>query len=121
MATSTIKANRKLLWTNPNNSLAENTEITLNSSQYNYLLIEFRLTWQDPVVVNIVPKGGNIRLFLSQATEDGQISNCLVASRNITRTSDTKFTAGLGYLGRLSGAITSGANFVYPTAIYGID
>lgn len=121
MASSTIKKGRNLLWTNPNGSLAENAEITLSSSQYNYLLIEFRLTWQDPIITNIVPKGSNIRLFLAQATSDGVLSNCLIASRNLVRTSDTKFTAELGYLARLTGQIVSGTNFIYPTAIYGID
>lgn len=121
MATGTIKKGRTLLWENTTSGLAENTQITLSSANYNYLLIEFRLTWQDPVVVNIVPKGGDFRLFMANVSTNGTMSDCLIAGRHFTRVSDTVYTAGNGGLARLTQATVYGANFVYPIAIYGIE
>lgn len=120
MATGTIKKGRKLLWSNQNNSLAANTKITLSSSDYSFLIVEFRLTWQDPIETNIFPKGINVRLFLANLSQS-QLSDCLIAGRDLARTSDTEFTASTGVLARLTGAINTGDSFVYPVAIYGID
>ena len=120
MATGTIKKGRKLLWSNSNNTLAANTQVSLSSSDYSFLIVEFRLTWADPVEVNIFTKGTDIRLYFAN-TSPSQLSDCLIAGRDLTRTSDTVFTAGTGVIARLTGNIVTGDNFVYPVAIYGID
>ena len=120
MATSKIVKKEKLLWSNPNNSLATGTTITLNSDDYSFLLVEFKLTSADPIEANIFPKGTALRLFMANLSQS-QLSDCLIAGRDLTRVSDTKFTANTGVLARLTGAIATSDSFVFPIAIYGIS
>ena len=124
MASGTIKKDiyRQLLWSNSGNSWGTET-ITLTSSDYDYLEVQF-LPYgnvsSNPLVCWTFGKGQNIRIgYLS--TDDVSFNNNFIATRTLTRNSDISFTPTSGiYIRWGQTSASSAAGFVVPKAIYGI-
>ena len=117
MATGNISKNMVLLWENPGTSISGN--ISLSSDDYDYLIVEFRLSSSDPTISQLIFKGQSTRLFLCQAVNNSA-SDSLFASRNMTRISDTEFNLSTGVIARNNQQTTYGDHFCYPTRIFGI-
>lgn len=127
MATGTIQNHprRVLLWSNSGN-IPAGTTITLSSSDYEFLEIEY--VRSTGTAGNVTPyiqrfkKGTNITLFACQVTEGGAVTDSFIISRLLTRVSDTQFTADGGMMARWgkSSVETAASNICVPKAIYGI-
>lgn len=115
LATSSLTA----LWTNntPSAGMAANTTITLSSSDYDLLLVEFiPNTAGSQLTTKIIIKGHNGSLEAALATGGGTQANC----RELTYVSDTEYTAGAGSNSTGAGAAAVATGSAVPTAIYGI-
>lgn len=108
----------KLLWENPNTTQAFAAQtITLNSADYDFLLVLYNYAISIPNVLSVIaPKGNNI--YLTSATS--QTSGAAALDRVITYVSDTSLSVDNGYycIGSNARAMNNTSNI--PLAIYGI-
>ena len=117
---------RTLLWEKSplTGGMSSGTVITLSSSDYDELEVQYKLTNgdNDPWYAKIYPKGYDINITELSVSE-GVASNTFVMMRLLTRNSDTQYTSTTGGTIMRWGASSSDGSFGYfcfPVRIYGI-
>lgn len=110
----------KELWRNPNTSVNfVATTVTLNSDDYDFLLVIYGLSKTDIVYENssITQKGSNI--YHTSVIASSSSPYVYVLSRNAVRNSDTSYTFDECYQATPSGTNTANQRLI-PKIIYGI-
>jgi hypothetical protein len=107
------------LWENPSpGSIFVAQNIDLSSSDYDYLMFYYsaygNYGYETSLIIN---KGQNIALFYASPSPTGNVC----ASRNLSRSTDTRYVSDDAYYGRAGGA-NQGVDNLYciPTSVYGI-